>query len=123
MRRPRVTFSRNGRISSGRVGPPKAISRTASRHPASAAARRELVHGVDQRAHVVDRRLGQDAVAEVEDVARAVPPPARGWRPRGARISGIGASSAVGIEVALHGDVVAEPRPGRVEVDAPVERR
>ena len=30
MGRPRVTLSRKGRISSGRVGPPKAISRTAS---------------------------------------------------------------------------------------------
>src|SRR5215468_7217452 len=30
----------------------------------------QLVHRVDQRAYVIDRRLGQDAVAEVEDVPR-----------------------------------------------------
>src|SRR5712691_8151994 len=134
MRRPRATFWRKGRISSGFVGPPKAINSTASTvtvtraasppqaeggergvrpgsvvtraasppraeggerwvRPGSVVTRAasppraeggergvrpgsvrsslgtHLMDHVDQRLHVIERRGGQDAVAEVEDVA------------------------------------------------------
>src|SRR5213596_2852583 len=89
MRRPRATFWRKGRISSGFVGPPNAMRSTASIIVTRAASPpraeggerwvgsvRQSLGGhfmdhVDQRLHVIDRRGGQDAMAEVEDVAGA----------------------------------------------------
>src|SRR5262249_43147497 len=113
IRLPRATFCRNGRISSGFVGPPNAMRRTAwiivtgaasparaeggerwgrpgcvvtgAASPARAEGGerwvrpgcvrpllgRHLVDHVDERLHVVDGRVGQDAMAEVEDVAGA----------------------------------------------------
>src|SRR6185436_18343867 len=70
IRRPRVTFSMNGRTSSGAVGPPNAIRSTPSYGIASAAVR-ELVDHVHQRLHVLDRRLLEHAVPEIEDVPAA----------------------------------------------------
>src|SRR5260370_41987521 len=69
IRRPRVTLSRNGRTSSRAVGPPNAISRTESITRRAASSLRHVVNHVHQGDDVVDRRLGQDAVSEVEDVA------------------------------------------------------
>src|SRR6185503_21014261 len=68
MRRPRVTLSRNGRMSSGWVGPPKARSSTASARIGDSLSRGELVDHLHQRLRVCHRRFGQDAVPEVEDV-------------------------------------------------------
>src|SRR5438093_13747235 len=119
MRRPRVTMSRNGRISSGRVGPPNAISSTAScgmeLSPVG-----ELVHDVHERLHVLDGRVLVDAVTEVEDVtgptARGVQ---HGFRPHpyiwGRR------QQHGRIEIPLHRDVVTDACPSRGEIHAPVE--
>src|SRR5438094_857122 len=82
---------------------------TARRPPASA-----------MHADVIDRRLWQDAVPEVEEVAgppRRLPEDGRGVRPDLADR----AEKYRRVEVALDRDVVTEPRPGRVQIDAPVE--
>src|SRR5262245_38826750 len=108
--RPRVTFARNGRISSGRVGPPKAIRRTASARAVTPSPARQLVDGVDERADVFDRRLGQDPVPEIEDVAR----PARGLAEDRGRLRadlGDGCEEDERVEVSLDGDVVADACP------------
>ena len=85
--------------------------------PAGGSALRQFMDGVDERPDVVDRGSGEDAVAEVEDVAR----PAGGLR-RGSRracapdLGGRGEQRG-GVEVALDRDVVADaaarPRPAR----------
>src|SRR5262245_3161232 len=112
------TLARNGRTSDMPSGPPKLISRTAS--CAAILPRAQLVNRVDQRAHMIDRCLRQDAVPEVEDVS---------WSAAGALQDGGGAAPDVGrrgeqchrIEIALHAAVVADGLPGGVEVEAPVD--
>src|SRR5437667_10109190 len=115
--RPRTTLARKGRTSSARVGPPKASSSTPS---AGMLPRRQLVDGVDQRAHVIDRGLGQDAVAQVEDVPGAT---RRLVEDGGGARADLrdGCEQRRRVEVPLYRDVVAEARPRGVEVDAPVE--
>src|SRR5437868_2430374 len=119
MRRPRVTMSRNGRISSGRLGPPKATSSTASYRMPSAPVGK-LVDDLDEDLHVLDGRVLVDAMTEVEDVAR---PPAGGIQD-GLRalphICGRGQEHG-GLEVPLHRDVVAHRPPAVREIHAPVE--
>src|SRR5262245_57940949 len=75
---------------------------------------------VDQRNYVVDGRVRQDAVAEVEDMAAMTantfqdaprtPPQLVARREQRHRV-----------EVALDADVVANSFPGDVQVDAPVD--
>src|SRR5690242_2197627 len=108
--RPPRTSSRYGSTSSRLPGPPYAISRTAIRSPAM----HPLHHGADR----LDRRLGEDSMPEVEDVAG---PPVRPrehvphltlelgpWREQSDRV-----------EVPLDGPR-ADPLPRRVERNAPV---
>src|SRR5262249_42427922 len=74
----------------------------------------------DQGAHVVDRGLGQDAVPEVEDVTGTT----GGLTEDGGRARPDGrdrGEQRQRVEVALHGHVVADARPGGVEVDPPVD--
>src|SRR5713101_10211101 len=125
MRRPRATFWRKGRISSGFVGPPKAINSTASTVTVTRAASPPRAEGgerwvrpgsvrsslgthvmdhVDQRLHVIDRRGGQDAVAEVEDVAGTAGGAAQDVGDPLADVRGL-RHQHDRIEVALHGDV------------------
>src|SRR5262249_24683507 len=90
------------------------------RFPLPLARRRQLVHDVDEGLDVFEWSLLVDAVAEIEDVARAA---------RGALENGRGGAADLrrareqhsGVEIALHGHVEAEPLPGRTQVDAPIE--
>ena len=73
-----------------------------------------------ERLRVIDRGLGQDAVAQIEDVAG----PSRRLSEDGLDATaqlGQRREEGRGIEVALHRDVVTQARPPGVEVDAPVE--
>src|SRR5262245_29216558 len=117
MRRPRVTFSRNGRISSGHVGPPNAISRTASLEAISRAARalRQLVYRVDARPHVVDGGGRQHAVSEIEDVPWPAGRLTQDGRDALADLRD-GREQRHRIEVPLHRHVRPEPAPGGVEI-------
>src|SRR5262245_17965338 len=103
MRRPRVTLARKGRISSGRVGAAKRLQRTAP-NATRGRARRQLVYGVDERPHVIHRRLRKDAVAQLEDVAGALGrlPEDRGGPAADLRSGG---EQHRRVEVALDGDV------------------
>src|ERR1043166_9011574 len=56
--RPRSTFSRNGITSSIPSGPPNETTNSAS----------YFMYELDQRNHILNRRLGQDPVAQVEYV-------------------------------------------------------
>ena len=96
--RPRMTLSRNGRISSGAGRVRRRRSAGRRRSTPSRAARRadSSCTASTQRAHVIDRRRRQDAVTEVEDVPRSAGRLAEDARRRALRISGIGASSAIG---------------------------
>ena len=79
-----------------------------------------VVHELDQARDGVGRRRGQHAVAEVEDVTRPAAGPAQ--HVGGVPLDLVGRPEQHGgVEVALHGDAVAELAPGAVEVDAPVE--
>src|SRR5262249_39271968 len=80
----------------------------------------ELVYGVDQGSYVIDGGLGQDAVAQVEDVARASGGLAEDGGGAGSDL-GHGGEEGGGVEVPLHRDLVPEAVPGDVEVDAPVD--
>ena len=65
--------------------------------------------GVHEGADVIDRGVGQDAVAQVEDVARSAA--GAGEDQRGATANlGRGCQQRGGIEVPLHGHSGAEPR-------------
>lgn len=78
------------------------------------------VDEVDECADVVDGRGGEYAVAEVEDMSGS----SAGVVEDAARLlanDGDGSEQDGGVEVSLHGDVVAEAIPGEVEWDAPVE--
>ena len=88
-----------------------------------AASARYLVHRIDQRRDVLRRCVLADAVAEVENV-----PAAGGRRPEAVqRGAHLGADALrrreqhVRIEIALQRHPVADTRPGRAEVDRPVE--
>src|SRR4029079_7275285 len=59
---PRKTFSRNGITSSIPSGPPKDTTNNASQSV--------FMHHLDQRDHVLDRRLRQDPVTKIKDVSR-----------------------------------------------------
>src|SRR5215213_2872018 len=80
---------------------------------------RILVHKLSQPSNIINRRLGQDAVAQVEDMtgpaggaienggsALLDPRPGRKQRHR--------------VEVALHGQARPKLRPGVVELGAPI---
>src|ERR1700739_4427722 len=127
MGRPAVTRSRKGQTSARLVGPPKPIRITAPygastviafRSPRSLLA--HFVHGVDQRAHVIDRRFGQDAVAEVEDMAGAAGRPVENQADAPANL-GDTSEERDRIEVALHANPISNARPRLAKVDAPVE--
>src|SRR3712207_6639915 len=79
-----------------------------------------LVDELDQADDVVERGAGEEAVAEVEDVAE---PPARAAQDVGRLLLHDlgGAEEGGGVEVALDAEVVADPLPGDVEWDAPVD--
>src|SRR6266446_4379360 len=79
-----------------------------------------LVDHVDERLHVIDGRVGQDAVAEVEDVARAAAGAAQDVGNPLADVRGL-RHQHDGIEVALHRDVVTDGGPRGVELDPPVQ--
>src|SRR5262249_20705560 len=80
---------------------------------------RQLMDGVDERPHVIDRGPREDAVAEVEDVAdapvglledrRRPTPDLGGWCEQGG-----------GTQVPLDPDAGPEPSPALPELDAPV---
>src|SRR5436309_8860568 len=101
-------------MSSGVAGVPYAISNTPTGGSAGG------MNEVDDAAQDVGIGLGEDSVAEVEDVAR--PPAVVGedladgsghdvpWRQAGG-----------GIEVALHGDVRSHPLTGGVQWHPPVD--
>src|SRR5262249_22164780 len=69
--------------------------------------RREFVYGVDQGSYVIDGGLGQDAVAQVEDVARASGGLAEDGGGAGSDL-GHGGEEGGGVEVPLHRDLVPE---------------
>src|SRR5215210_3284611 len=79
-----------------------------------------LVDELDQADDVVERRAGEEAVAEVEDVAG---PPARAAQDVGRLLlhDRGGAEEGGGVEVALDTEVAADPLPGDIERDAPVD--
>ena len=80
----------------------------------------EFVDGVDEREDVIDRRFGQDAVAEIEDVAGASGGLIENHLGTAANFGRLG-EQRDRIEITLNGDIVAEPRPGLGEIDAPIE--
>ena len=120
MRRPAATISRNGRMSSGVSGPPKAISRTESTI-------RRLHLAADSSC-----TMSTSALTFSTGVSWWTPwPRLKMWpgRPRGAVEDALGRAADLGearqqhggIEVALHGHVVAQPLPRRPQLHPPVE--
>src|SRR5581483_10092063 len=79
-----------------------------------------IPHRLDQRFEVLQRRRGQHAVAEVEDMAG---PPGRPAQhvPRRLDHYLAGREHRGRVEVALHAAVVSDAPPSLVQVDAPVE--
>src|SRR5208282_4427029 len=119
-------------ISSRQVGPPKPIIRTASYGTArcgtaspgvcaltelSAA---QFVDRIDQRYHVIDRSLGQNAVAEIEDVARAPAGLVQNRLRARANLAHVGEQHDR-VEISLYRDAVTETRPRLAQVHAPVK--
>ena len=84
---PCVTRARNGRISSGEVGPPKAIRENSLIRKNSLAGHAlpcaELVNRFDHGDDVIDRRFGQHAMAQVENMAGPAAGAVRECRRRG----------------------------------------
>src|SRR2546426_897052 len=93
---------------------------TEDMRPANGKLRPELAHHLHYGLHVIDRRLGQNAVPQVEDVAR----------------TSTGALQQLGhahlqlrkrceqrrrIEIPLDGGAIADVHPRLVDVDAPVD--
>ena len=79
-----------------------------------------FLHETRQILHVVHRGFGQDAVAEIEDVAGAAGGEAQNFFGAGFQFLPVGEEQH-GVEIALHGAPVIEARPAFVERDAPVE--
>src|SRR5689334_19979131 len=107
---------RYGWTSSRELGPPYAITSTPT---GAATLRRDFVDEVDHLAHGVHRRVRQETVPDVEDVARA----ATGALHHIARRSFHGLTRPEQrhrIEVALH-RATRKPRPALVERHAPVQ--
>src|ERR1039458_1797816 len=75
---------------------------------------------VDDGEDGFDRRVGDDAVAEVEDVAGTAGGGGQDLGDAGFE-DGFGGEEGDGVEVALHGDAVAEGAPGLIERSARVE--
>ena len=75
---------------------------------------------VDDGEDGVDGGVGDDAVAEVEDVAGAVGGRGEDFGDAGVE-DFVGGEEGDGVEVALDGDAVVEVGPGAVERGAPVE--
>src|SRR5216683_7306601 len=79
-----------------------------------------LMHHIDQRNHMVDRRFGQDTVSQIENMARTA---ARLFEDRAhavANLRDIG-KQRYRVKVALHGDAGTETLPGLRQIDAPIE--
>ncbi len=81
---------------------------------------RKFMHRVDQCDRIINRRLREDAVAEVEDVAGAAGGLSENFGGAAADFGAVGEKHA-GVEVALHGAVEADGAPGVVEANAPVD--
>ncbi len=79
-----------------------------------------LFHPLDELDDVFDRGAGDDAVAEVEDVAGAAGGGGEDFGDAGVE-DFLRGEEGDGVEVALDGDAVVEGAPGLVEGGAPVE--
>ena len=81
---------------------------------------RLLVDNLDQGSDMIDGRMRQNAVSQVEDMA---------WASAGLPQDSAGLTLDLlergeeddGIEVPLHGDAVAKPCPSLVQLDAPIQ--
>ena len=78
------------------------------------------MHGINQCDRIIDRRLREDTVAEVEDVAGASGSLGKNFGGAAADFGAVGQEYA-GVEVALHGAVEADGAPSVVEANAPVD--
>src|SRR5579883_2829132 len=79
----------------------------------------ELADHLDNGLHVVYRRFGKDAVAQVEDVARTRPCSAQQFVDSNLEL-GHGREQDHGVEIPLNGGAVADVHPGLVDIEAPV---
>ena len=78
------------------------------------------MHGVDHGDHMIDRRFRQDAVAEIENMSGTAAGAAQDFRHSAFDFFRRG-EQRDRVEVALHGDIVADGGPAFVEIDTPVE--
>ena len=96
-------------------------SATLERRPSNSySCSRLLMHVPRERLHVLDRRRRQDAVAEIEDVARAVRPRASSTSSVAAKMRSSGPSSSVGSRLPWMRAIEADALPRLVERRAPV---
>ncbi len=78
------------------------------------------MHKLHQRRHMLHRRLRQNAVPQVEDMSGATAGPLQHICGPAFDL-GEGGEQRYRVQVALDGDVVAQPAPGIVQVDAPID--
>src|SRR5260370_12540920 len=78
------------------------------------------MHGIDECNHVIDWSLGKDSVSEVENVTGAAGGLIENRASARSDFANVG-EQRDWIEVALHRDIMMEPRPRVGEIDAPIQ--